>query len=154
MKLTTLLTALLLFALVAFSFNEVNAQSIITGSVNQEKPNHIIWTVVSGDFDSLAAVWSKAFYLETENTTTTFDAQGVINLGTAAAGGGYSTVLLMYGSFDGSNWELVDSLGTVTSSSNVKLSIDLDDFDQCPFYKIKATNGKANNSFVLGLFRE
>lgn len=109
------------------------------------------WVVA--DFDSAAELWSPAFSFE-GFTASTFDAQGLINMGTAAAGGTYSTVLLMYGSFDGTNWELCDSLGTVTATTNTKISVDLDDFDQCPLYKILAKNGGADNTFSLGLKSE
>jgi len=152
MKQKTFFTALLVLI---FSFLTL-AQSTVTGTLKADKPvgfPAFTWTVASADFDSAAAIWSPGFSFD-GYTAATFDAQGQINLGTAASGGTYSTVLLMYGSNDLTNWILVDSLGTVTSTNDTKISIDLDDWDQCTYYKIKATNGGAQNSFLLAIKSE
>ena len=131
----------------------IEAQGTNIGTFKQMEDNHVVWTVALADFDSADVVWSTGFILESVNTT--FDAQGTVNLGTAAAGGTYSTVVLLYASFDdGTSFELVDSLGTITSTTLTKFDIDLDDFDQGPQYKFKVTNGGADNSFKLGAFRE
>lgn len=153
MKQKTFFMALLM--LIMFSFTAL-AQSTITGTLKTDKPvgfPTFTWTVASADFDSAAAIWSPGFSFD-GFTAATFDAQGQINLGTAAAAGTYSTVLLMYGSNDLINWILVDSLGTVTSTNDTKISIDLDDWDQATYYKIKATNGGAQNSFLLAIKSE
>ncbi len=145
------LTMAFLFMLTPF---ETEAQSTTVGTFKQSNPQHVVWTVALADFDSAATIWSKGFYLEPG--TATFDAQGTINMGTVTGEGGtYSTVLLMYASYDdGTNYVLVDSLGTVTATTTTNISVDLDDFDQAPQYKIKATNGGEQNSFKLGLWRE
>lgn len=146
----SLLITLLFFSLFAF---EVFAQSTITGTVKQHSPQNAVWIVASGDFDSTDVIWSPAFILR--SATTTFDAQGTTDLGTVASGGTYSTVLLLYGSVDDENsWQLVDSLGTITATTSTKFDVDLDDWDQTPLYKFKATNSGGNNSLKTGVFRE
>lgn len=125
------------------------------GTVTQSKVgefNLMIWTVAAADFDSLDAIWSPPFSLS--YGAATFDAQGIAKFGAVTGGATVSTELLLYGSTDGTNWLIADSLGTVSNSNAAKLSVDLDDWDQTPYYKVKATNGGAANSFVLSLFRE
>lgn len=125
------------------------------GGLDQTKVpefNLMKWTVASADFDSLDVIWSPPFSLS--YGAETFDAQGIAKFGAVTGGATVSTEFLLYGSTDGTNWILSDSLGTVSNSTAAKLSVDLDDWDQTPYYKIKATNGGAANSFVLSLFRE
>ena len=156
MKLKSFFLAFLTIAILFMFFipEETKAQSTTVGTFKQIDPQHVVWTVASASFDSAATIWSRGFYLEPGSAT--FDAQGTINMGTVTGEGGtYSTVLLLYASFDdGTNYELCDSLGTVTATTTTKISVDLDDFDQAPQYKIKATNGGEQNSFKLGLWRE
>ena len=146
----------LMLAMLAMFSLPVLAQSTTTGTLKSDRPfgaPTFVWTVASADFDSLDAIWSPGFSFD-GYTNSTFDAQGQINLGTVASPGTYSTVLLMYGSNDLTNWILVDSLGTITSTNDVKISIDLDDWDQCAYYKIEATNGGAQTSFLLAVKSE
>lgn len=117
--------------------------------------NHIVWTVALADFDSAAVVWSTGFVLDSKSAATVFDAQGSIDLGTAASGGTYSTVVELWGSFDdGTSWILCDALGTITAATVAKIELDVGTYDQAPQYKLKVTNGGADNSFKLGIFRE
>lgn len=136
------------------------AQGTSTGITSRTLPQgspYFKWTVPLAAFDSAATVWSNYFSFD-GYTASTFDAQGHINLGTkASAAGTYSTILLMYGSndpLDDNSWILVDSLGTITSTTVTKIEIDLDDWDQCMYYKIKAYNNGYANSFVLALKSE
>ena len=133
---------------------ETEAQSTTVGTFKQIDKQHVVWTVATGDFDSAATIWSRGFYLEPGSAT--FDAQGTINLATVADDSmTYSAVILLYGSYDdGSEYILLDSLGTATATTLVKLNADVDDFDQAPQYKFKAYNNGWNNSFKLGLWRE
>ena len=143
--------AIILFALMLTGF--IEAQSTTIKGLRQITPQQIVWTVAAADFDSLATIWSPAFVLNPGSST--FDAQGSMDLGAITGGKGYSTVVLLWGSVDdGNSWQLCDSLGTITAATATKLSVDLDDFDVCPVYKLKVYNAKAENSFVLGLYRE
>ncbi len=133
---------------------ETKAQSTTVGTFNQINPQHVVWTVATGDFDSAATIWSKGFVLEPGSAT--FDAQGTINLATVADDSmTYSAVIMLWATYDdGNSYLLVDSLGTSTATTLVKLNADVDDFDQAPQYKFKAYNNGWNNSFKLGLWRE
>lgn len=149
-----LLTMAILFMLTPL---ETKAQSTTVGTLRQVDKQQVVWTVASGDFDSAATIWSKGFVLELGSET--FDAQGTINLATVADDSmTYSAVIMLYAMYDESTdksgYILVDSLGTATATTLVKLNGDLDDFDQGPIYKFKAYNNGWNNSFKLGFWRE
>ena len=131
---------------------ETKAQTTTTGTFKQLTDKHMTWTVASGDFDSLDVIWTRGFYLESDKT---FSAKGSINLGTVATDGTYSTVLLMYVSYDeGDSFILSDSLGTITSTTATGFTVDVDDLGPGPIYKLKATNGGGDNSLRLGIARD
>ncbi len=153
MKLKSFFLALLTFAILfMITPVESKAQSTTTGTFKQLTDKHMTWTVASGDFDSLDVIWTRGFYLQSDKT---FSTRGSINLGTVATDETYSTVLLLYVSYDeGDSFILSDSLGTITSTTAAGFTVDVDDLGPGPIYKIKATNGGGDNSLRLGIERD
>jgi hypothetical protein len=66
-------------------------------------------------------------------------------------GKGYSTVVSVLASYDGTNWIAVDTLATLTAATITSGNNDLGTI-VAPYYKLKAHNTKANNALKVGVY--
>ena len=146
--------AFLIVLLLAFA---VNAQTTVTNpsTVSQlTGGNHFYWNIT--DIDSTDDLWSSPFSLAGYEGSTT-DINVTVNVGAAATSGTYDFDVFLFGCWTdptvAAEWAIVDTVVDGLASTTLSFySVDLDDKDEAPYYKLRATNNGGDNTARIGLY--
>ena len=140
-----------LFVLLASVFTFAQTTTTVANKTTPAGYAHIFWNVT--DIDSAETEYSDAFSFAGFEAAT-IDINGSYDLGTVATNGTYDFDIFIYGSWDnGGSWIVCDTIVDGASSTTATFfSVDLDDADEAPLYKLKATNNGGDNTAKIGLY--